>query len=158
VSSSGWVLTNYEPALLLHPPAMTMQTPDNRPDLWNPRVIPDSSDLVLFERYSKDITHNANIQITPFPLVDQSDSHSLQLTTENNHLLDIRKGHNSVFHLLWKGEEAASMMKVEECFFIGPTMIQNGQNPMWLMLVKMQDFLEWLQEQTVKYIWFGSGK
>ncbi|MBZ5590850.1 MAG: discoidin domain-containing protein [Acidobacteriia bacterium] len=89
--------------LVLARPAPPSVVPDNRPDLWNPRVLPEGSGMLLFERQRADMTLADDIHLANLPYADPPSGKPLVLDTQYARLLDFAKGPDGAIHLLWMG-------------------------------------------------------
>ena len=105
VSTTGWTLDDYDPSLILHRPTPTTQTPDNRPDFWNPTIVPVGSGAILFERHRDDLTRTVDIHLSGLPYIDPPDGTPLVFSSHTSRLLDVSQGYDGSIHLLWKGKD-----------------------------------------------------
>ena len=96
--------TTHSPNLVLtrpaQPPAMA---PDNRLDLWNPRIVPEGNGMLLFGQQRADMTLADDIHVTDLPYADPPSAKPLVLDTQYARLLDFAKGPDGAIHLLWMG-------------------------------------------------------
>lgn len=104
VDETGWTLQEYSPDLILTRPSPIVEPPDNRPDLWNPRIVLGRSATILFERMRDDMSRMTDIHIADLPLVDPPVATPLILSSQYSRLLDICQGPDGTTHLLWKGK------------------------------------------------------
>jgi len=104
VDQTGCTLQYYNPELILTRPAPPVVTPDNRPDLWNPRIVPLEQGMILFERTRKDMSRMTDIHLADLPLVDPPAGTPLVLSSQYSRLLDTSQGPDGTIHLLSKGK------------------------------------------------------
>ncbi|MBC8492311.1 MAG: hypothetical protein H8D43_00895 [Chloroflexi bacterium] len=104
VDETGWTLQEYSPDLILTRPTPIVKPLDNRPDLWNPRVVPLEQGMILFERSRKDMSRMTDIHLTDLPFVDPPECSPLVLSSQYSRLLDISQGPDGTIHLLWTGK------------------------------------------------------
>jgi hypothetical protein len=100
----SWVLQQYSPDLILTRPTPIPQTPDNRPDLWNPRIVPVGPGMILFERCREDVSRTTDIHLANLPLVDPPTGPPLVMDSQYSRLLDSFQGPDGMIHLLWQGK------------------------------------------------------
>ncbi|HTS28537.1 MAG TPA: discoidin domain-containing protein [Bryobacteraceae bacterium] len=94
----------HSPNLVLSRPAQPPAVvPDNRPDLWNPRVLPVGDGMLLFGRQRADMALADDIHLTDLPYVDPPAGTPLVLDDQYARLLDFAKGPDGAIHLLWAG-------------------------------------------------------
>lgn len=104
VDETGWTLQEYSPDLVLTRPTSVVETPDNRSDLWNPRIVPAGSGMILFERTREDMSRITDIHLADLPFVDPPVDAPLVMDLQYSRLLDISQGPDGTIHLLWKGK------------------------------------------------------
>lgn len=104
VDETGWTLEEYNPDLRLTRPDPEARTPDNRPDLWNPRILPIGSGKVLYERSRDDLSHMTDIHLADLPFSDPPDGTPLTLASEYSRLLDVFSSPDGTIHMLWTGK------------------------------------------------------
>ena len=104
VDKTGWTLRYCNPNLILTRPAPPVAIPDNRPALWNPKVVPTEQGMVLFERAREDMSRTTDIHLADLPLADPRAGSPLILSSQYSRLLDITHGPDGKIHLLWKGK------------------------------------------------------
>ena len=104
VDEAGWTLEEYNPNLYLTRPDPETRTPDNRPDLWNPRILPIGSGKVLYERSRDDLSHMTDIHVADLPFSDPPDGSPLTLEAEYSRLLDVFSSPDGTIHVLWTGK------------------------------------------------------
>ncbi|MCD4831270.1 MAG: hypothetical protein K8R02_05595 [Anaerohalosphaeraceae bacterium] len=103
----GWDLVSNSGDLILTRPVMPSITPDNRPDLWNPRIMPTEKKMVLFDSCRDDMTRMTDIHLAELPLSDHPQGIPLTMSEEYSRLLDVFKEPNETIHLLWKNKDEA---------------------------------------------------
>jgi len=99
------------PATVTHSPSLALSrpaqppavVPDNRPDLWNPRVLPVGDGMLLFGRQRADMALADDIHLADLPYVDPPAGTPLVLDDQYARLLDFAKGPDGAIHLLWAG-------------------------------------------------------
>jgi len=106
VDETGWTLLEYNPDLVLLRPEPPTTIPDNRPDLWNPRIMPSGQGSMLFERCREDMSRTTDIHIADLPFVDPPDGSALIGSSQYSWLLDICQGPDGTIHVLWTGKPA----------------------------------------------------
>jgi putative Ca2+/H+ antiporter (TMEM165/GDT1 family) len=99
-----WTLQDYNPHLVLTRPTPEPQTPDNRPDLWDPRIVPVGQGMVLFERFRDDMSRTTDIHLASLPFVDPPIATPLVMDSQYSRLLDSFQGPDRIIHLLWQGK------------------------------------------------------
>jgi hypothetical protein len=99
-----WTLQDYNPHLVLTRPTPEPQTPDNRPDLWDPRIVPVGQGMVLFERFRDDMSRTTDIHLASLPFVDPPIATPLVMDSQYSRLLDSFQGPDRIIHLLWEGK------------------------------------------------------
>ncbi|HIJ51727.1 MAG TPA: hypothetical protein HPP66_01055 [Planctomycetes bacterium] len=104
VDETGCTLEEYSDDLILTKPATPTETPDNRPDLWNPRIVPVKPPMILFDRSRQDLSRTTDVHLTALPFVDPPEGSPLTLSSQYSRLLDISKAPDGTIHLLWKGK------------------------------------------------------
>ena len=104
VDETGWTLEEYSPDLVLTRPAPIVETPDNRPDLWNPIIVPAAQGMILFERSRDDMSCTTDIHIADLPFIDPPVGTPLVLSSQQSRLLDVSHAPDGTIHLLWKGK------------------------------------------------------
>jgi len=104
VDETGWTMEDYSPNLVLTRPTPTAGLPDNRPDLWNPRILPIGQGMMLFDSCRDDMTLTTDIHLADLPLADPPVCAPLVLSSQYSRLLDVYKGPDGTIHLLWKGK------------------------------------------------------
>jgi len=104
VDESGWTLQEYSADLVLTRPIPDAETPDNHPDLWNPRIVPAGSGMILFERSREDMSRTTDIHLADLPFVDPPAGLALTLSSQYSRLLDVLQGPDGTTHILWKGK------------------------------------------------------
>lgn len=106
VDESGWTLKSYSNNLVLTRPVPPEQHPDNRPDLWNPRIVSvGGSDLILFEKMRDDMSRTTDIHMADLPFDDPSTSTPLIIDSQFSRLLDVTESPDGAVHLLWEGKD-----------------------------------------------------
>jgi uncharacterized repeat protein (TIGR01451 family) len=98
-----WSLISWSPNLVIARPVPPAVTPDNRPDLWNPVVLPVSGGMLLFNQRRNDLLRTDDIHVTNLPFNDPPSAQPLVLDTEYARLLDFTVGPGGTVHLLWTG-------------------------------------------------------
>jgi hypothetical protein len=104
VDETGWRLIKYSPNLVLTRSAPGAEIPDNRPDLWNPKVVPVGPGLLLYERTRDDMSRMNDIYLTSMPFMDPPSGLPLTMASRYSRLLDLYQESDGTVHLLWKGE------------------------------------------------------
>lgn len=103
VSEAGWTRVSHSPEMLLTRTAPPSRAPDNRPDLYNPRIVPGTS-LLLFERIRDDLQRSLDIHAGSIAQVQPwAGAMPLILAPHYSRLLDVANGPDGVIHLLWTG-------------------------------------------------------
>jgi len=103
VDANGWSLTGYSQNLVTSRPVPEEVVADNRPDLWNPRIITDESASILYERMREDMSRTTDIHIADLPFVDPPLGRPLILDDYFSRLLDFTQAPDDTIHLLWEG-------------------------------------------------------
>jgi uncharacterized repeat protein (TIGR01451 family) len=99
-----YTVDEQDPNLVLTRPAQPPTVVvDNRPDLWNPRILAVGSGMLLFGRERADMTRGEDIHLTTLPLVDPPTATPLVLDTQFARLLDVAYAPDQTIHLLWNG-------------------------------------------------------
>lgn len=104
IGQTDWTLYSYNTDLVLTRPSPPIVIPDNRPDLWNPTIIPSGSGIILFDRVREDMSRVTDIHVANLPFSDPPEASPLVLSSQYSRLLDTCKGPDGTLHLLWKGK------------------------------------------------------
>ncbi|MGA1791502.1 MAG: PKD domain-containing protein, partial [bacterium] len=104
VDESGWSLKRYSPYLVLERSDPPLHNQDNRYDLWNPRIIPEGSGMILYDRLRDDMSRMNDIHLADLPFIDSPSDKPLILSSEFSRLLDVCKGTDGRIHVLWQGK------------------------------------------------------
>lgn len=107
VESSGWALDYiYSSEFLTQRPALIPQQASNEPDLWNPKIVPIASPLILLERSRNDMSRMTDIHLSDLkiPFIDRSVDNPLILGNQYSRLLDVKHAPDGTIHILWKGK------------------------------------------------------
>ncbi|MHC4623681.1 MAG: hypothetical protein ACYS4W_07230 [Planctomycetota bacterium] len=106
VDVGGWTLQGYSGNLVTARPAPAEDQPDNRPDLWNPRIISvGGSDKILYEKMREDMSRTTDIHLADLPFDDASTGVPLINDSQFSRLLDVTEIADGVVHLLWEGKD-----------------------------------------------------
>jgi len=107
IDKSGWKLLSYNPLLVLTRSTAPASPTQNQAFLWNPRPLDSRSGVVLFERYRDDLSRTTDIHIADVASLHSPDAAgSIPVTKDSTYsrLLDLVKGADGVYHILWAGE------------------------------------------------------
>ncbi|MBA7663440.1 hypothetical protein ES703_71481 [subsurface metagenome] len=103
VDESGWSLSGHSDNLITSRPIPVVEPPDNRPDLWNPRILSVGSGQMLYEQMREDMFRITDIHLTDLPFADPPLGIPLILDDQFCRLLDVTTGPDDTIHLLWEG-------------------------------------------------------
>jgi len=104
VDETDWTLQGYSPDLFITRPEPEAKIPDNRPDLWNPRIVSSEQGMILYERYREDMSRTTDIHVADLPFEDTQEGFPLVGSSQYSRLLDTCKGPDGTIHLLWTGK------------------------------------------------------
>ncbi|MFH0790693.1 MAG: dockerin type I repeat-containing protein, partial [Candidatus Omnitrophota bacterium] len=105
VDETGWKLIEYSPDLILKRSLPAKNSYQNLPDLWNPRIIPIDSGMMLFERCREDLSRMTDIHLANLPFVDPPAGSPLVQSSQYSRLLDAFQEADGTIHLLWHGKD-----------------------------------------------------
>ena len=106
VDAAGWGLVQNSPDLVTARPLPPEEAPDNRPDLWNPRIVPVGSGMILFERTRDDMSRTTDVHIADLPFEDPPAGAALVEDAQFSRLLDVTQAPDRTIHLLWEGKDS----------------------------------------------------
>jgi hypothetical protein len=75
---------------------------DNRPDFWNPRILPVGGGMLLLDRQRADMSRVDDLHLTDLPFTDPPSASPLTLNSEFSHLLDFTRDSGGGIRLLWR--------------------------------------------------------
>ena len=105
VDETGWILQYYDPDLILTRPSVVAEIPDNRPDFWNPRIIPmEPNSMILFEQQRMDMSYTTDIHLANLSFDYPLSNLPLVQSMQYSRLLDAMQAPDGTIHLLWKGK------------------------------------------------------
>jgi len=105
VEETGITVTYSSANLITTRPAPPSTTADNRPDLWNPKIIRvGNTGVLLFEKMRDDLSRTTAVHMAELPFVDSATAKPVVLDEHFTRLLDTAEGPDGVIHLLWEGK------------------------------------------------------
>jgi hypothetical protein len=104
VDANGWSLVDCSENLITTRPVSEEKEPDNRPDLWNPRIISAGSGAILFERAREDMSRTTDIHIADLPFDEAAVGEPIIMDSQFSRLLDVFEEPDGTVHILWEGK------------------------------------------------------
>ncbi len=102
-NDGSWSFKSKSPSLVLTRPEPPYIAVDNRPDLWNPRILPVGDGMLLLDRQRADMSRVDDIHLTDLPFADPPSAKPLVLDSQHSRLLDVAKAPDGTIYLLWAG-------------------------------------------------------
>jgi hypothetical protein len=105
VDEAGWSLVGHSDNLVTTRSAPSGETPDNRPDLWNPNIVTTAPGMLLYEQMREDLPRTTDIHLADLPFVDPPAGTPLVMGQHFSGLLDIFPAPDGTIRLLWESKD-----------------------------------------------------